>query len=342
MNPLVSIIIPVYNGERFVGRAIECALGQTYTNIEVIVVDDGSTDGTAETVRAFQDPRVRYIYQKNARQGVARNNGIRNCKGEYITFLDADDQYLPEKVEREVRFLLANRELKVVYCRPVWFFTSQPGVYYRRPGRPPEDALSGLLETSLVNLNCLMIHRTVTEKAGLFNETRYYPEDWEFCLRIALAAFVFGYLDEALVIVELKRDTDLPFEKQWEAKVAAVEMFRRLMPGPVTVGGKIYDASLTIRKLNLKVAIGYLLVRRKDDFLRTFRGVYPSRGIVKSLMARILMALPPALIKNMWILYRRWNSEKTENRTLSVATVHSNERAAAKVSASVEMSAKDI
>ncbi len=99
--PRVSAIIPVYNGEAFVGRAIESALAQTYAELEVIVVDDGSTDSTAEIVRSFED-RVACIYQRNQERSVARNAGLARATGQYLAFLDADDWWLPGKLERQI------------------------------------------------------------------------------------------------------------------------------------------------------------------------------------------------------------------------------------------------
>lgn len=305
MTPLVSIIMPVYNGERFVGRAIASALAQTYRNIELIVVDDGSTDATAAKVRAFQDPRIRYVYQENSRQGIARNNGIRRCAGDYITFLDADDYYLPDKVGREVRFLQENSQFKVVYCNELWFYTKHPSLLWRRRRiRPSQHILSDLLKACFININTVMAERAVFDKAGMFNETRFYSEDWDLWLRIALAGFDFGYLDQDLVIIELKDDTDLPMEKQWMVKLAAIEMFQRLLPAPLEIGGVVYDAEQTIQNLTLRLAVAYLAVGRRNDFLRTFTPACPGPKALVYLVALCLLALPPRLIKKLWRLNR--------------------------------------
>lgn len=105
MDDLVSIVMPVFNGERYVAAALESLLGQTYPALEVIVVDDGSTDGTADVVRRHSG--VRLVQQKNAGPAVARNFGIENSRGRYISFVDHDDLWLPEKVERQVALLEA-------------------------------------------------------------------------------------------------------------------------------------------------------------------------------------------------------------------------------------------
>jgi glycosyltransferase involved in cell wall biosynthesis len=113
--PLVSVVMPAYNAAPYIRAALESALAQTYGSLEVIVVDDGSTDGTATVVRAFGD-RVRYIFQPNARQAAARNHGVRESRGDLIAFLDADDAWLPEKIEKQVSLLRSRPDLGLVYC----------------------------------------------------------------------------------------------------------------------------------------------------------------------------------------------------------------------------------
>jgi glycosyltransferase involved in cell wall biosynthesis len=109
-DPLVSCIIPAYNGERFLGAAIRSALGQTHTNLEVIVVDDGSTDGTVEVVRGFGD-RVRYVHQDNAGPAAARNRGLAEARGAFLSFLDADDLWIAEKLAMQLARFRARPEL---------------------------------------------------------------------------------------------------------------------------------------------------------------------------------------------------------------------------------------
>ena len=94
----VSIIIPAYNQAHYLGAAIASALGQSYGDVEVIVVDDGSTDNTREVVEQIGDPRLRYVYQENQGLSAARNTGIRHARGAYLSYLDSDDLFLPEKV----------------------------------------------------------------------------------------------------------------------------------------------------------------------------------------------------------------------------------------------------
>src|SRR5215831_7065603 len=109
----VSVIIPVYNCEKYVADAIQSVLNQTYQNLEIIVVDDGSTDHSAQVVRSFQ-PTVQYFHQPNQGMGAARNYGISLAKGDYFSFLDADDLWTPNKIRMQISVLAQAPELDLI------------------------------------------------------------------------------------------------------------------------------------------------------------------------------------------------------------------------------------
>ncbi|NHZ85954.1 MAG: glycosyltransferase [Planctomycetia bacterium] len=130
IKQLVSVIVPVYNGERFVKFAIESILAQIYNPIEIIIVDDGSIDGSAKIAKTFKT--VRYIYQENLGPSVARNTGVATSKGEFIAFLDSDDIWYPEKLKVQIEYLnknpnigfvFAHRKMIVEKCiaKPPWY-----------------------------------------------------------------------------------------------------------------------------------------------------------------------------------------------------------------------------
>lgn len=114
MSALVSVIIPVYNGERFLAAAIESVLGQNHRPLEVLVVDDGSTDGSAAIARAFGPP-VTCLGQANAGMGGARNSGVNASRGDFIAFLDADDLWAPDKLRSQLKRLAEEPELDCVF-----------------------------------------------------------------------------------------------------------------------------------------------------------------------------------------------------------------------------------
>jgi len=115
-KPLVSVIIPAYNRAKTLQRAIESVLAQSYQNFEIIIVDDASTDLTAETIKDFLTPKTRYFKHKNNKgPGAARNTGIKKSKGKFIAFLDSDDQWLPEKLEKQIEiFKKAPKKIALV------------------------------------------------------------------------------------------------------------------------------------------------------------------------------------------------------------------------------------
>ena len=114
-RPLVSIIIPVYNAERYVYSTLDSVLNQTWRNLEVIVVNDGSTDRSMEVCQQFDDPRIIYVEQGNGGAATARNTGIRHARGEYLGFIDADDTWMPEKIARHMQQFDQDPDLGLVY-----------------------------------------------------------------------------------------------------------------------------------------------------------------------------------------------------------------------------------
>lgn len=113
-TPLVSVIVPAYNAEKFIAESIQSVIDQTYNNWELVIVNDGSTDNTLSVVKRFTDPRVLVMSQKNSGVSAARNRGLEKCKGSYITFLDADDTLPPESIEKRVAYLEANPNVDLV------------------------------------------------------------------------------------------------------------------------------------------------------------------------------------------------------------------------------------
>ncbi|MDT8306348.1 MAG: glycosyltransferase [Anaerolineae bacterium] len=180
----VSIIIPAYNQAHYLGEAIRSALGQSYGDVEVIVVDDGSTDGTQAVVEAFDDARLRYVYQENRGLSAARNTGIRHAHGEYLSYLDSDDRFLPEKLALLLAVLEQRPEVGLVAGQaiPVDETGAQNGRLFDQP--LPVDGRELLLGNPL-HVGSVLVRRSWQERAGFFDEQLRSYEDWDMWLRLA-------------------------------------------------------------------------------------------------------------------------------------------------------------
>jgi len=211
-DPLVSVVVPTYNYGHLIAETIDSVQSQTYSNWEMLIVDDGSTDNTEEIVvrSAASDSRIRYIRQANAKQAAARNTGIKQARGEYFQFLDADDLIEPRKLEQQVRFLEQEPLIDITYSGASYFSEAHKGErlqsrqYSSWEGAGawmPEISGSGrellttLIGNNIMVVNSPLIRRRVIEQVGMFDVDLTPVEDWEFLIRCAVADMKFAYKD---------------------------------------------------------------------------------------------------------------------------------------------------
>lgn len=185
-TPAVSVVIPAYNAARFLKDTIDTVLRQSFTDYEIIVVDDGSTDATASVARSFGE-RVRYFHQQNRGASAARNEGIRRATGKYIAFLDSDDLWTPEKLAAQVGILEKNPEIGLVYSD--WSLTQDTGPA-RASFLETVPGVSGrvfdeLIQRGFVLTSTVLVRRGCLDDVGLFDETLPVVEDYDLWLRIA-------------------------------------------------------------------------------------------------------------------------------------------------------------
>jgi glycosyltransferase involved in cell wall biosynthesis len=191
-NPLVTAIIPAYNGERFLAQAIRSILQQDYSPIEVIVVDDGSTDQTAQVAQSFS--RVRYIRQENQGPGAARNRGIAEAKGDFIAFLDQDDYWMPGKIRAQMKYLAEHPELEyVVTGHARYLEVDQAPPPWFRPEWLNQD-LGGF------EPGALLARRKVFDSVGLFRADLLTNSDMEWFFRAKDLKVAYGRIDTVLLM----------------------------------------------------------------------------------------------------------------------------------------------
>lgn len=185
-RPLVSVVIPAYNAERTIAQTLESALAQAVSQIEVIVVDDGSTDDTAAVVGGNPDPRVRLVQRANGGVASARNAGIELAQGEWVAFLDADDIWLAHKLERQLQLMSALPGCQASQGS-AYFVDDQLKPLKLRRCVPVDDPLLTFLRfQNLPNAaSSWVVRRSLIEQIGAFNQELVILEDWEFSLRLA-------------------------------------------------------------------------------------------------------------------------------------------------------------
>lgn len=271
-SPLVSIIIPAWNAEKYVKEAVDSALNQTHENIEVIVVDDGSTDSTKNILDSFiKNKRIKYFYQTNKGLAGARDTGILSAKGDYIAFLDSDDVFLPQKITKQIQSLEDNSDFGVSYCDLLHFTDEEPRrFFHHRYHYPSGQLFEALLKKQFINPLSVVIRRSVLDKFGLFDEKLRRSEDWELWLRLARAGVKFLYLNEILAHYRIRSIGNLSsIESEPEMKEKNLEIFTKiknqLTPNEV---GK-YKFEKILKKLRNKLALSYLMVGAKKRALQS-------------------------------------------------------------------------
>lgn len=203
MIPVVSVVIPTYNRADLVVRAVESALAQTYSNLEVIVADDGSTDATQDMMKAYNtNRRVKYIHiPHSGLPAVARNAGLREAQGEYIAFLDSDDAWMPEKLEKQMSVLLSDPQVGLV-CTNALVERGENSSPYLKDG----DGQSGYVFQSLLKENFIINSSVLTRRSVLQAEHGFCEdpvlramEDYHLWLRINLKHKTV-YINELLTV----------------------------------------------------------------------------------------------------------------------------------------------
>jgi glycosyltransferase involved in cell wall biosynthesis len=219
--PRVSVIIPTYNRSKLLRVAVESALAQTYPNIEVIVVDDGSTDDTAAVMAQYAGQAI-YLKQANQDVAAARNTGIRTASGEYLTFLDDDDMILRTKIERQVQVLTSHPRVGLVHCR--FYHIDEDGDLLSKIGPLPAGAvLKELLCRNFIWAGAPLVRRRCLEQVGLFDEgIPAICADWDMWLRIAQAGYPFACVQEPLGAYRVQRDSMLANVAKLEQAILAI------------------------------------------------------------------------------------------------------------------------
>jgi glycosyltransferase involved in cell wall biosynthesis len=225
MKPAVSVTVASYNYGRFLAAAIESVLAQTFGDLEMVVVDDGSTDDTPEVVLPFlSDKRVRYYRTPHHGVAAAKNLSIRFARAPLVAFLDADDLWLPGKLERQMALHRAEPGVGVIYARRLLIDEHGRRLAYQQPPLYRGNVLNKILHTNFVCNSSALVRRSVFDRVGIHNEDLELAVDYDLWLRVA-RAYRFDYVDEPLV---LYRTGHANLSSRWEQRLLTVD---RIMKG---------------------------------------------------------------------------------------------------------------
>ena len=193
----ISVIIPTYNRRNTLPRAVESVLNQIYKPIEIIVVDDGSTDGTKEMFSEMY-PLVRYIYQANSGVSSARNTGINSARGDWIALLDSDDEWLPDKLDRQVKLLQDNAEIRFCHTNEIWIRNNVRINQKKKHQKYGGNIFNKCLDICRISPSSSLFHTSVIKDVGLFDESLDVCEDYDMWLRIT-SKYPVLFLDQPLI-----------------------------------------------------------------------------------------------------------------------------------------------
>ncbi len=234
MNPpTVSVIIPTYNRAHLIREALESVFSQTYRDYEVIVVDDGSTDNTREILASYRD-RIHIVWQENQGISAARNRGILLARGKYLAFLDSDDRWLPEKLERQVSYLDQNSYMGLVSSHLWRYEIGKEKERERVPrsiGRSFGELVTG---PNFIDTSTVVIRKRCIEVVGNFDESMPAAEDWELWVRIA-KRFGIHCMEDILAEhrwhpANTTKDMTKVYEGYWKFYKKVLRLHRTLLP----------------------------------------------------------------------------------------------------------------
>lgn len=261
----ISVVIPSYNRKDFLKRSIDSAINQTKKPLEIIVVDDGSTDGTEAMIKSDYD-FVKFIKQKNKGVSAARNIGIKVSIGEWICFLDSDDEWKKDKLEKQINAMKSNPGYKFFHSNEIWIKNGLRINQKKKHKKYGGDIFDKCLDICRISPSSVMIDKTVFDEVGNFNEDLVVCEDYELWLRICDKYRVF-FIDEPLIIKYGGHQGQLSYsiESIENHRIKALEY---LILENLNRKNKRHAIQMLLSKLN--IYLKGLVKRRKNDEIAVY------------------------------------------------------------------------
>jgi len=271
-EPALSVVIPTYNAPQFLVEAVESVLAQTYSDYELIIIDDGSGPETREALAPYME-RIRYIRQENTGIAGARNRGIKEARGNYIAFLDHDDLWLAEKLEKQMARAAECPQAGVIYCDFVNFLDvpgeeRELGDPFAKKKKPEGDVLAALFESNFINTLVMLFKREVFEKAGGFDAGYKLIIEYDMALRVA-GEYDFARVPEVLARYRIHAGNTSGGRSLsvTQERLAALQKAYE-NPGSRRVPKGVYKREMA--SVHLKLAENYRLLGQKKEARRHF------------------------------------------------------------------------
>ncbi len=295
MNPKVSVVITCYNYAQYVAGALDCALSQTYSNLEIIVVNDGSTDDTDAVIQPYlSEARVRYIHQSNSGQAHAKNVGAQKATGTWIAFLDADDRWQRNKLERQSQFF-QDPKVGVIFSRMSILNDSEQEVLLSQDHphfRPRSGAVTNfLIFDNFIPFSSSVVRKTLFDQVGGFDESLAMGIDWDLWLKLSVLT-EFKFVDEALLKYRQGHTGQMSrnLEKRAECSDRILDRFVMEHPNLIPTGTlqevRAYTYSnraYYYRPLDLKKSTYFYRLALREKWTH----FYAVRGLVKNIFLSV-------------------------------------------------------
>jgi len=263
----ISVIIPTYNRGKVLERAIKSVLAQTYTNFELIVVDDGSTDNTSRILSKFAE-KIRYFSKLHGGVSSARNFGLEKSEGTWVAFLDSDDYWLPEKLERQMQYLQENPEILIVQTDEKWI---RRGIYVNPMKKHRKYSgwiFPQCLPLCIVSPSAVLVHQKVFNDVGVFDENLPVCEDYDLWLRIA-SKYQIALIPEKLV-VKTGGHSDQLSRQYWGMDRYRIQALEKLLKDNLALTPP--QRELVLKEIIKKLTILETGRRKRHDLPNIFAG----------------------------------------------------------------------
>lgn len=274
---MISVIIPCYNSAHMVSHTLDSVLNSTHKDCEIILVNDGSNDNLSVVIsRYLENNRIKYIEQENKGLPGARNTGIRNAKGQYLVFLDADDIIGPEKLSIQKKYLDENPSIDIVYSNSEWFIEDDINNTHK-VNFPvyTQDILGKLIYGNFIHVNSVMVRKEAVEKAGLFDENLRELEDWDLWLRLALGGSKFGFTPGVHSKVRIRKGSMTSNQKKMNETM--IKVLEKTINQIHTINPK--NKSTLLSAAYRAIAIYKLQANQRSGYLRFLCRTFYQQGI---------------------------------------------------------------